>query len=44
MAFEKENFIKAPECKAGEFKFYKIGCELWQQQDKTHGQLQVGQA
>ena len=48
--FGKENFIKGPEGKAGAFKFYKMGCGLWQQilmgqkWDKSHEQLQVGWA
>lgn len=43
LAFEEKNFIKGPEHKAGEFKFYKMGHGLWQQvharqqEDKNRG-------
>lgn len=31
LVFEEENFVKGPECKAGKFKFYKMGHAWWQQ-------------
>lgn len=30
LVFEEKNFIKGPNCKSAEFKFYKMDHELWQ--------------